>query len=73
MERPLSDAGRDLDGPLRPAQDRPNGLRYDGNLIYPPDSALWEVSSGEHSCMIIAGLEIAVRLTHDSHLAGESS
>ena len=31
----------DLDGPLLLAKDRPNGLRYDGSLIYPPDSALW--------------------------------
>ena len=31
----------DLDGPLLLAKDRPGGLRYDGSLIYPPDSALW--------------------------------
>jgi L-Ala-D/L-Glu epimerase len=31
----------DLDGPLLLASDRPGGLRYDGSLIYPPDSALW--------------------------------
>lgn len=31
----------DLDGPLLLAQDRPDGLRYDGSLIYPPESALW--------------------------------
>lgn len=31
----------DLDGPLLLAHDRPKGLRYDGSLIYPPDSALW--------------------------------
>jgi L-alanine-DL-glutamate epimerase-like enolase superfamily enzyme len=31
----------DLDGPLLLAKDRPNGLRYDGSLVYPPTSALW--------------------------------
>ena len=31
----------DLDGPLLLARDRPDALRYDGSLIYPPDSALW--------------------------------
>jgi L-alanine-DL-glutamate epimerase-like enolase superfamily enzyme len=31
----------DLDGPLLLAEDRPGGLRYDGSLIYPPESALW--------------------------------
>ena len=31
----------DLDGPLLLAKDRPEGLRYEGSLIYPPDSALW--------------------------------
>ncbi|WP_411194509.1 MULTISPECIES: N-acetyl-D-Glu racemase DgcA [Rhodopseudomonas] len=31
----------DLDGPLLLARDRPNGLRYDGSTIYPPDPALW--------------------------------
>ena len=31
----------DLDGPLLLARDREGGLRYDGSLIYPPDSALW--------------------------------
>lgn len=41
MKRPLSDARHDLDGPLLLAQDRPDRLRYDGSLIYPPDSALW--------------------------------
>ena len=31
----------DLDGPLLLAQDRPEGLRYDGSLVHPPTSALW--------------------------------
>jgi len=31
----------DLDGPLLLAQDRDDGLRYDGSLIYPPEPALW--------------------------------
>jgi len=31
----------DLDGPLLLAQDRDEGLRYDGSLIYPPEPALW--------------------------------
>jgi L-alanine-DL-glutamate epimerase-like enolase superfamily enzyme len=31
----------DLDGPLLLAKDRPDGLRYDGSLVYPPTSALW--------------------------------
>ena len=31
----------DLDGPLLLTKDRPGGLRYEGSLIYPPDSALW--------------------------------
>jgi L-alanine-DL-glutamate epimerase-like enolase superfamily enzyme len=31
----------DLDGPLLLAKDRPDGLRYDGSLVYPPDPALW--------------------------------
>ena len=31
----------DLDGPLLLARDRDNGLRYDGSLVYPPDTALW--------------------------------
>jgi len=31
----------DLDGPLLLARDRPDGLRYDGSLVYPPESALW--------------------------------
>ena len=31
----------DLDGPLLLAHDRPDGLRYDGSTLYPPDAALW--------------------------------
>ncbi|MGI8527071.1 MAG: N-acetyl-D-Glu racemase DgcA [Pseudolabrys sp.] len=31
----------DLDGPLLLARDRPDGLRYDGSLVYPPEPALW--------------------------------
>jgi L-alanine-DL-glutamate epimerase-like enolase superfamily enzyme len=31
----------DLDGPLILAKDRPEGLRYDGSLVYPPEPALW--------------------------------
>jgi L-alanine-DL-glutamate epimerase-like enolase superfamily enzyme len=31
----------DLDGPLLLERDRPNGLRYDGSTLYPPDAALW--------------------------------
>jgi L-alanine-DL-glutamate epimerase-like enolase superfamily enzyme len=31
----------DLDGPLLLARDRDGGLRYDGSMVYPPDSALW--------------------------------
>jgi L-alanine-DL-glutamate epimerase-like enolase superfamily enzyme len=31
----------DLDGPLLLARDRPDGLRYDGSLVYPPATALW--------------------------------
>ena len=31
----------DLDGPLLLAKDRPDGLRYDGSLVYPPELALW--------------------------------
>ncbi len=31
----------DLDGPLLLAQDRPEGLRYDGSTVYPPERALW--------------------------------
>ncbi|MGO9430627.1 N-acetyl-D-Glu racemase DgcA [Rhodoblastus sp.] len=31
----------DLDGPLLLAQDRPEGLRYEGSTVYPPERALW--------------------------------
>jgi L-alanine-DL-glutamate epimerase-like enolase superfamily enzyme len=31
----------DLDGPLLLGGDRPDGLRYEGSLIYPPEPALW--------------------------------
>jgi len=31
----------DLDGPLLLATDRPDGLRYEGSLAYPPEPALW--------------------------------
>ena len=31
----------DLDGPLLLAQDRPDGLHYDGARVYPPTPALW--------------------------------
>jgi L-alanine-DL-glutamate epimerase-like enolase superfamily enzyme len=31
----------DLDGPLILAKDRPEGLRYDGSLVFPPEPALW--------------------------------
>ena len=31
----------DLDGPLLLANDRPNGLRYDGGTVFPPEPALW--------------------------------
>ncbi len=31
----------DLDGPLLLDGDRPNGLRFDGGLVYPPQAALW--------------------------------
>jgi L-Ala-D/L-Glu epimerase len=31
----------DLDGPLLLAADRPDGLRYEGSLVYPPEPALW--------------------------------
>jgi L-alanine-DL-glutamate epimerase-like enolase superfamily enzyme len=31
----------DLDGPLLLAEDRPDGLRYEGSLVYPPIAALW--------------------------------
>jgi L-Ala-D/L-Glu epimerase len=31
----------DLDGPLLLAKDRDGGLRYEGSLICPAESALW--------------------------------
>jgi L-alanine-DL-glutamate epimerase-like enolase superfamily enzyme len=31
----------DLDGPLLLAKDRPDGLRYEGSLAFPPEPALW--------------------------------
>ncbi len=31
----------DLDGPLLLAKDRPDGLRYEGSLVHPPNPALW--------------------------------
>lgn len=31
----------DLDGPLLLARDRDHGLRYDGSVVYPPESSLW--------------------------------
>ena len=31
----------DLDGPLLLAEDRPNGLSFEGSKIYPPDATLW--------------------------------
>jgi L-alanine-DL-glutamate epimerase-like enolase superfamily enzyme len=31
----------DLDGPLLLGRDREGGLRYDGSLVYPPESVLW--------------------------------
>lgn len=31
----------DLDGPLLLARDRDHGLRYEGSLVYPPDSSFW--------------------------------
>lgn len=31
----------DLDGPLLLGHDRPDGLRYEGSLVYPPEPALW--------------------------------
>jgi L-alanine-DL-glutamate epimerase-like enolase superfamily enzyme len=31
----------DLDGPLLLAKDRPEGLRYDGSLVHPPNPELW--------------------------------
>jgi L-alanine-DL-glutamate epimerase-like enolase superfamily enzyme len=31
----------DLDGPLLLARDREPGLRYDGSMVYPAETALW--------------------------------
>jgi L-alanine-DL-glutamate epimerase-like enolase superfamily enzyme len=31
----------DLDGPLLLAKDRPNGLRYEASVAFPPEPALW--------------------------------
>ena len=31
----------DLDGPLLLAEDREDGLRYDGSELFPPTPALW--------------------------------
>ena len=31
----------DLDGPLLLARDRPDGLRYDGSTVFPPEPRLW--------------------------------
>jgi L-alanine-DL-glutamate epimerase-like enolase superfamily enzyme len=31
----------DLDGPLLLARDREPGLRYEGSLVHPPETALW--------------------------------
>jgi L-alanine-DL-glutamate epimerase-like enolase superfamily enzyme len=31
----------DLDGPLLLSRDRPDGLRYEASLVYPPAAALW--------------------------------
>jgi hypothetical protein len=31
----------DLDGPLLLAKDRPDGLRYEASLAFPPEPALW--------------------------------
>jgi L-alanine-DL-glutamate epimerase-like enolase superfamily enzyme len=31
----------DLDAPLLLAKDRPEGLRFDGSVLYPPDVELW--------------------------------
>ncbi len=31
----------DLDAPLLLARDRPDGLRYDGSLVHPPEPVLW--------------------------------
>jgi len=31
----------DLDAPLLLASDRPNGLRFEGSVVYPPEAELW--------------------------------
>jgi L-Ala-D/L-Glu epimerase / N-acetyl-D-glutamate racemase len=31
----------DLDGPLLLAADRPDGVRFEGSVLYPPAAALW--------------------------------
>jgi L-alanine-DL-glutamate epimerase-like enolase superfamily enzyme len=31
----------DLDGPLLLQEDRPEGLRFEGSILYPPEPALW--------------------------------
>ena len=31
----------DLDGPLLLAEDRPDGLRFEGSRVDPPEPALW--------------------------------
>ena len=31
----------DLDGPLLLAQDRDHGLRFEGSLVHPAETALW--------------------------------
>ena len=31
----------DLDGPLLLKRDRPEGLRYEGSTLHPPEPALW--------------------------------
>ena len=31
----------DLDGPLLLAEDRAEGLTFEGSLIHPPEPALW--------------------------------
>ena len=35
------EAGKVFDGALLLAKDRPDGLRYEGRLVYPPTPALW--------------------------------
>ena len=38
----------DLDGPLLLAKDRPDGLRYEGSLVYPPTAALVGIDHVSH-------------------------